>query len=57
MKITCGEDNVKDFNNQLRLHLPGAIDLIKALISAGLMPGLRSTVLLTGEDHSQQRKR
>ena len=39
--ITCGHDNVREFNTALRTHLPGAHELIKAFMSAGLMEGLR----------------
>ena len=39
--ITCGPDNVREFNAALRAHLPGAPELIKAFMSAGLMEGLR----------------
>lgn len=39
--ITCGPDNVREFNAALRAHLPGAHELIKAFMSAGLMEGLR----------------
>lgn len=43
--ITCGPDNVKDFNAALREHLPGAHDLIKALMDRGMMEGLRRVTL------------
>ncbi len=39
--ITCGPDNVPEFNAALRTHLPGAHDLIKALMARGMMDGLR----------------
>ncbi len=43
--ITCGPDNVRAFNAALREHLPGAHDLIKALMDRGMMQGLRGVTL------------
>ena len=43
--ITCGPDNVQAFNAALREHLPGAHDLIKALMDRGMMQGLRGVTL------------
>lgn len=39
--ITCGPDNVREFNAALRTHLPGAHELIKAFMARGMMDGLR----------------
>lgn len=50
MKITCGSDNIKEFNQQLRLNIPAVIPVIKDLINAGMIKGLRGAVLLTGDD-------
>ena len=43
--ITCGPDNTGEFNTALRQHLPGAHDLIRALMASGMMDGLRGVTL------------
>ena len=43
--ITCGPDNTGEFNTALRQHLPGAHDLIRALMANGMMDGLRGVTL------------
>ena len=43
--ITCGPDNTGEFNTALRQHLPGAHDLIRALMARGMMDGLRGITL------------
>ena len=43
--ITCGPDNTGEFNTALRQHLPGAHDLIRALMARGMMEGLRGVTL------------
>ena len=43
--ITCGPDNTGEFNTALRQHLPGAHDLIRALMARGMMDGLRGVTL------------
>ena len=43
--MTCQPDNVAEFNQALKTHLPGAHDLIKALMSRGMMEGLRGVTL------------
>jgi len=55
MKITCGSDNTKEFNSQLRLHLPEVMAFIRQMIDVGLMAGLRGTVLITDDDFKKPR--
>lgn len=53
MKITCGLDNIKEFNQQLRLNIPEVIPVIKNLMNAGMLQGLRGAVLLTGDEYEK----
>lgn len=39
--LTCGPENVADFNARLRTDLPGLFDLAKALHQRGMIDGLR----------------
>ena len=43
--ITCGPDNVPAFNAALRTHLPGAHNLVRALMGLGMVEGLRGATL------------
>lgn len=43
--MTCRLDNVAEFNQALKTHLPGAHDLIKAFMARGMMQGLRGVTL------------
>lgn len=43
--MTCRPDNVAEFNQALKTHLPGAHDLIKAFMARGMMQGLRGVTL------------
>lgn len=46
--LTCGPENVREFNAALRNHAPEAFDLAKALHAAGLLDGLRGARLAIG---------
>ena len=39
--LTCGPENVRDFNARLRAEVPEAFALAKAFEAAGLIDGLR----------------
>lgn len=39
--LLCTPENVREFNATLRQELPGAHDLVRALMERGLMDGLR----------------
>ena len=46
--LTCGPENVAEFNAALRTHAPEAFEMAKALHTAGLMNGLRGARLAIG---------
>lgn len=46
--VTCGPENVSEFNAELRRHAPEAFDLARALHAAGMIDGLRGARLAIG---------
>lgn len=46
--ITCGPENVAEFNAELRKHCPEAFELAKALHAVGLISGLAGAKLAVG---------
>lgn len=44
-KLTCTPDNIVEFNQALRTHLPESRPLLKALITRGMLDGLRGATI------------